>query len=100
MKNFEALARETFAQKIREALIFFDREDMRAGIERELGESAQTRPDFNYEIVMIQIRFLDDPPSQVTVVEKILPQGFYRRHPNLAQRRVDLRELHRRMLRE
>ena len=96
VNDFQRRARESFPHKFHEPSVLFDREHARARIENEFGESTEARADFDDVIVWRQIGFLDDPAREVTIVQKILPESFYRRDPDFAQRGVNFRELHRR----
>ena len=50
MNDFEAAADKMHAQKIRQPAIFFDRQNLCAGVERRSGKRAQAGANFQHKI--------------------------------------------------
>ena len=93
MNDFEAGIGESLPQEFHQPLVFFDRENTRAGFENKFSESAESRPDFNDVIGRGQFGFVDDPARQITIVKKILAERLDGGDPNFPQGCVDLGEL-------
>ena len=94
MKDLQAFAAETAAQELREASIFFERENMCARVENKLRQRSQPRPNFHDVVLRSQVRFVHNPTRKVLVMQEILAERFHGRNPNLPKGGVDLRELH------
>ena len=78
IQYFQSRMIETFAQKIREAGVFLDCENVRAFLKRQLSESAQARSNFYHIIVRNYLRLINDPAGKILVVQKILPESLDR----------------------
>jgi hypothetical protein len=78
ISNFESRMTETFAQKICEAPVFLDCENLPAFLKRELSESAQARSNFYDIIIRSYLSLIDDPASEILVVQKILAKSLDR----------------------
>ena len=86
--DFKSLIPEARTQKVCKSGIFFDRENMRAFFQKKPGQRAQAGPDFHYIIVRSDLRLIDNPASEVLVVQKILAERLYRRHADFLERRA------------
>jgi hypothetical protein len=61
-------------QKLCKSRILFDRENMRAFFQNKSRQRAQARPDLDHIIFRSDLRLIDNPTSQILIVQKILAE--------------------------
>jgi hypothetical protein len=88
--DFKSLVAETRAQKLCKSRILFDRENMRAFFEKKPGQRAQAGSDFDDIIFRSDLRLIDNPASEVLIVQKVLAESFGWRHADFLERRAYL----------
>src|SRR6476646_8050636 len=86
--DFKSLIPEARTQKVCKSRILFDRENMRAFIEKKARQRAQAGPDFHHIIFRSDLRLIDNPASEVLIVEKILSESFGRRYADFLKCRA------------
>src|SRR5262245_32184432 len=92
--DFKPLIPEARMQKVCKSRILFDRENVRTFFEKEPGQRAQPGPDFDHKIFRSDLCLIDNPASEILIVEKILAESLYRRHADFLQRCPYLGKLH------
>src|SRR5215470_5242438 len=92
--DFKPVISEARTQKLCKSRILFDRQNMRAFFQKKPGQRAQAGPDFYHIIFRSDLRLIDDPPSEILIVEKILAEGLNRRHADFLKRLAYFRKLH------
>src|SRR4051794_31032123 len=93
--DFESLILKARAQEICKSHIFFDRQNMRSFFQEKPGQRAQAGANLDDVISRSDLRLIDDPASEVLIVQKILPKTFGWRHADFFQCRAYFRQLHR-----
>ena len=88
VQDFKALVPEARTQKLCKSRIFFDRQNVRAFFKKKPGQRAQAGPDLDNVVFRSDLRLIDDPASEVLVVQKVLAESLDRRHPDFFQRCV------------
>ena len=88
--DFKSLIAEARTQKLCKSCIFFDRQNMRSFFQKKPGQRAQTRPDLDDIIFRSDLRLIDNPASEVLIVQKVLAESFGRRDADFFQRRTYL----------
>jgi hypothetical protein len=88
--DFKSLISEVRTQKLCKSRILFDRQNMRSFFQKKPGQRAQPGPDLNNIIFRSDLRLIDNPASEVLIVQKILAESFGRRDADSFQRRVYL----------
>src|SRR4030095_16334659 len=96
VEDFKSLVPEARTQKLCKSRIFFDRQNVRAFFKKKPGQRAQAGPDLDDVIFRSDFRLIDDPASEILVVQKVLTESFDRRDADFFQRRAYVRKLHRR----
>jgi len=88
--DFKSLIRKARTQKFYKSRIFFNRQNMRAFFQKEFGQSAQAGTDLDHIIFRSDLRLIDNPASEILIVQKVLPESFGRRDADFFERRVYL----------
>ena len=88
--DFKSLIPEARTQKLCKSRILFDRQNMRAFFQKEPGQRAQAGPDLDHIIFRSDLRLIDNPASEVLIVQKVLAESFGRRDADFFQRRAYL----------
>src|SRR5215472_3406193 len=99
VNDFKPLISEAGTQKLCKSRILFDRQNMRAFFQKKPGQRAQAGPDFDHIIFRSDLRLIDNPSSEILIVEKILAEGLNRRHADFLKRLTYFRKLHSRRMR-
>ena len=76
--DFKSLVPEARTQKLCKSRILFDRENVRAFFEKKPGQRAQAGPDLDHIISRSDLRLIDNPASEILIVQKILPESLDR----------------------
>ena len=76
--DFKSLVAKPRTQKFCKSGILFDRENVRAFFEKEPGQRAQAGPDLDHIICRIDLRLIDNPASEVLIMQKVLTESFGR----------------------
>ena len=88
--DFKSLIPEARTQKLCKSRILFDRENMRAFFQKKSGQRAQAGPDLDHIIFRSDLRLIDNPASEVLIVQKVLAESFGRRDADFLKRRAYL----------
>ena len=88
--DFKSLIAEARTQKLCKSRIFFDRQNMRAFFKKKPGQRAQAGPDLDHIIFRSDLRLIDNPASEILIVQKVLAESFGRRHADFLERRAYL----------
>src|SRR5207244_3247825 len=92
--DLEARSLELRTQIIYQALIFFDCENARAFRQHQFGQSAKARANFDNKIFWRDLRLIDNPLGEITIVKKILAETLDRGYADFPQSRSHFRQLH------
>ena len=76
--DFKSLVAKPRTQKFCKSGILFDRKNGRAFFEKKPGQRAQARPDLDHIICRSDLRLIDNPASEVLIVQKVLTESFGR----------------------
>jgi hypothetical protein len=88
--DFKPLVSKPRTQKLYKSRILFDRENMRAFFKNKPGERAQAWPDLDHIIFRSDLCLIDNPASEVLIVQKVLAESLGRRHADFFERRTYL----------
>src|SRR6476620_4018405 len=88
--DFESLVSEARTQKRCKSRILFDRKNVRAFFENKPGQCAQTGSDLDHIICRSDLRLIDNPASEVLIVQKVLTESFGRPYADFLKRRAYL----------
>ena len=88
--DFKSLIPEARTQKLCKSRILFDRQNMRSFFQKKPGQRAQAGPDLDHIIFRSDLRLIDNPASEVLIVQKVLAESFGRRHADFFERRAYL----------
>ena len=88
--DFKSLIPEARTQKLCKSCIFFDRQNMRSFFQKKPGQRAQTGSDLDHIIFRSDLRLIDNPASEVLIVQKILSESFGRRYADFLKCRAYL----------
>src|SRR5262249_5904928 len=97
--DFKSLIPESRTQKLCKSCVLFDRQNMRAFFQKKPGQRAQAGPDFDHIVFRSDLGLIDDPASEILIVEKILTALLNRRHADFLKRLTYFRKLHSRRMR-
>src|SRR5215510_8484365 len=86
VNDFEPLILEARTQKVCKSRILFDRENMRPFFQKKPGQRAQSGPDFDHIIFRSDLCLIDNPASEILIVEKILAKRLDWRHADFLER--------------
>src|SRR5919206_1474491 len=84
--DFKSLVSDARAHKLCESRILLDRENMRAVFEKKPGQCPQAGPDFDHIIFRSDLRLINNPASEVLIMQKVLAEGFGRRDADFFER--------------
>src|SRR5262249_8936132 len=90
VEDFKSLVPKLRTQKLCKSHILFDRENVRAFFKNKSGQRAQAWPDLNNVIFRTDLRLIDNPASEVLIVQKVLTESFGRRQADFFERRANL----------
>src|SRR5256885_7012085 len=76
--DFKSLVAKPRTQKLCKSCILFDRENVRAFFENKPGQRAQAGSDLDDIIFRSDLRLIDNPASEVLIVQKVLTESFGR----------------------
>ena len=88
--DFKSLVPEARTQKLCKSRILFDRENVRAFFEKKPGQRAQARTDLDHIICRSDSRLINNPASEVLIVQKVLSESFGRPDADFRKRRAYL----------
>src|SRR5258708_16323017 len=88
--DFKSLIPEARTQKLRKSRILFDRKNVRAFFKNKSGQRAQAGSDLDHIIFRSDLRLIDNPASEILIVQKVLAESFGRRHADFLKRRACL----------
>jgi hypothetical protein len=88
--DFKPLVAKPRTQKFCKSGILLDRENVRAFFEKKPGQLAQARPDLDHIICRSDLRLIDNPASEVLIVQKVLTESFGRPDADFLKRRAYL----------
>src|SRR2546430_3109571 len=88
--DFKSLVAKPRTQKFCKSRIFFDRENVRAPFKNKLRQRAQARPDLDHVICRSDFCLIDNPASEVLIVQKVLTESFGRPNADFLKRRAYL----------
>jgi hypothetical protein len=88
--DFKSLICEARTKKFCKSRIFFDRQNMRSFFQKKSGQRAQARSDLDYIIVRSDLRLIDNPASEILIVQKVLTESLGRRDADFFERHVYL----------
>ena len=88
--DFKSLVAKPRTQKFCKSGILFDRENVRAFFEKKPGQRAQAGPDLDHIIFRSDLRLIDNPASEILIVQKVLTESFGRPDADFRKRRACL----------
>ena len=88
--DFKSLIAKPRTQKFCKSGILFDRENVRAFFENKPGQRAQAGSDLDDIISRSDLRLIDNPASEVLIVQKVLTESFGRPDADFRKRRACL----------
>src|SRR6476646_4612173 len=88
VNNFESRIPEVRTQKLCKSRILFDRQNVRSFFQKKPGQRAQPGPDFDHIILRSDLRLIDNPASEVLIVQKVLTESFGRPDADFLERRT------------
>src|SRR5512132_224996 len=88
--DFKSLIPEARTQKLCKSRILFDRENLRAFFKNKPGQRAQAGSDLDHIIFRSDLRPIDNPASEVLIVQKVLTESFGRPDADFLKRRAYL----------
>ena len=88
--DFKSLVAKSGTQKFCKSGILFDRENVCAFFEKKPGQRAQARPDLDDIVFRIDSRLIDNPASEILIVQKVLTESLGRPDADFLKRRAYL----------
>ena len=88
--DFKSLICEARTQKFCKSRILFDRQNMRSFFQKKSGQRAQAGPDLDDIIFRSDLRLIDNPASEILIVQKVLTESLGRRDADFFERRAYL----------
>src|SRR5207249_7725933 len=88
--DFKSLVAKARTQKLCKSRILFDRQNVRSFFQKKPGQRAQAGPDLDHIIFRSDLRLIDNPASEVLIVEKVLTESFGRPDADFLKRRAYL----------
>jgi hypothetical protein len=86
VNDFKPLVSEARTQKLCKSRILFDRKNMPSFSQKKPGQRAQAGPDLDHIIFRSDLRLIDNPASEILIVQKVLAESFGRRDTDFFQR--------------
>src|SRR5262245_48669547 len=86
--DFKPLIPEAGTQKICKSRILFDRQNTRAFFKNKPRQRAQAGPDFDHIIFCSDLRLIDNPASEVLIVQEVLAESLDRRYGDFLKYRA------------
>src|SRR4029450_5813528 len=88
--DFKSLIPEARTQKLCKSRILFDRQNVRAFFQKKPGQRAQAGSDLDDIIFRSDLRLIDNPASEILIVQKVLTESVVRPDADFLQRRAYL----------
>src|SRR6266566_146214 len=90
VNDFKSFFAEPRTQKFCKSRILFDRQNVRAFFENKPGQRAQAGSDLDDIICGSDLRLIDNPASEVLIVQKVLTESPGRPNADFLERRAYL----------
>src|SRR5437867_8682966 len=73
--DFKSLVAKARTQKLCKSRILFDRQNVRSFFQKKPGQRAQAGPDLDHIIFRSDLRLIDNPASEVLIVQKVFDES-------------------------